>query len=370
MKRLMVLLSIVTVCILGSLVPGLASAAPGDKTWVIRFSTGFSESSHFGKESKWFFDNLAQQSGGRIKIQYNFSGSVVKLGEELNAMRARSIDAACVTPHYFAPLIPLIDGLNMNYVTTSVEGHMKAVKDVYDNFPPLRSQFEKHNTMMLWNFPVTNNTLWTTFPVPNSDALKGKKIRAPGRVGESIAAFGGAPAGLVWGDIYDSASKGIIQGAYGTPLSLGWDSKFFEVMKYVTQTGSGVFGTQTMIIRKDFYEELPKDLQKLIHDLSLKAVTKSLEIVDEENRAAVDDMEAKGINLTIWSPEEQAKAKRLVQPAQYDGWIKKMAERSAEAGKDAQALKDMYIAALQKYEKNSTYTESFDYWNKKYKKGF
>lgn len=370
MKRLAVILGSLVAFILVSLAPGLAPTAIGaEKTWVLRFSTGFSATSHFAKESRWYFDKIAENSGGRIKVEYNFSGAVVKLGEELNAMRARSIDVACVTPHYFAPLIPLIDGLNMNYVTTSVEGHMKAVQEVYDNYAPLRDQFEKNNNaMMLWNLPVTNNTLWTTFPVPNTDALKGKKIRAPGRTGESIAAFGGAPAGIVWGDIYDSASKGIIQGAYGTPLALGWDSKFFEVMKYVTQTGSGVFGTQTMIIRKDLYDEFPNDLKKLFHDWARKAEEKSLEIVDEENRAAVDDMESKGINLKIWSAAEQAKARALVQPAQYDGWVQKMGERGL--GKEAQAVKDMYMKAVEKHAKGSKYVESFDYWNEKYKKGF
>lgn len=370
MKRSVIVLCSIVVFILVFLAPGLAPTAVGaEKTWVLRFSSGFSASSHFGKESKWYFDKIAENSGGRIKVEYNFSGALCKLGEELNAMRARSIDVACTTPPYFAPLVPLVDALNMNYVTTSVDGHMKAAQEVYDNYAPLRDEFEKNNNaMILWNPPVTNNTLWTTFPVPNIAALKGKKIRALGRTGESIAAFGGVPVGIVWGDIYDSVSKGIIQGAYGTPLSLGWDSKFFEVMKYVTQTGSGVFGSQVMLIRKDLYDEFPKDLQKLFHDWARKAEDKSLEIVEEENRTAVDDMESKGIKLMIWSSSELAKARALVQPAQFDGWVKKMGERGL--GKEAQTTKDMYVQALKKYEKSSKYTESFDYWNKKYKKGF
>jgi TRAP-type C4-dicarboxylate transport system substrate-binding protein len=370
MKKLVIVLSSIAVFILVSLAPVLAPTAVGaEKTWVLRFSTGFSASSHFGKESKWYFDNIAQQSGGRIKVEYHFSGALCKLGEELNAMRARSIDVTCTTPPYFAPLVPLVDALNMNYVTSSVDGHMKAAQEVYDNYAPLRDQFEKNNNAkILWNMPVTNNTLWSTFPVPNIAALKGKKIRALGRTGESISAFGGVPVGIVWGDIYTSAQKGIIQAAYGTPLSLGWDAKFYEVMPYVTQTGSGVFGSQVMMIRKDLYDEFPNDLRKLFHDWARKAEDKSLEIVEEENRSAVDDMESRGIKLMIWSREELAKARDLVQPAQFDGWVKKMGERGLS--KEAQTTKDMYIQALQKYEKISKYQESFDYWNQKYKKGF
>jgi C4-dicarboxylate-binding protein DctP len=370
MKRQAVILGILAMFAFSSFLGGgVPTAAAAGKSWVLRFSTGFSPTSTFAKESKWYFDNIVEQSGGRIKVEYYFGGALAKLGEELNAMRAHAIDLACATPPYFAPQVPLVDVLNMNYVTTAVDAHMKAAQEVYDAYAPLHDEFEKdNNAKILWNLPVTNNTLWSNFAVPDIAAFKGKRIRALGRTGEDITLFGGAPVGILWGDIYTSAQKGIIQGAFGTPLALGWDSKFYEVMPYVTQTGSGVFGSQVMMIRKDLYDEFPPDLKQLFHDWARKAEEKSVEIVEEENRRAADDMEARGIKLMIWSRPEQEKARALVQPMQFDSWVKKMGERGL--GKEAQTLKDMYVQAVRKYEKTSKYQSAFDYWNQKYKKGF
>jgi TRAP-type C4-dicarboxylate transport system substrate-binding protein len=346
---------------------GPVNALAKQKSWTLQFSTGYSPSSHFALEARWYFDNVAKHSDGRIKVIYHYGGALAKLGQELNAMRARTIDCAMATPGYFAAQVPLNDALNMTYVTTAVDAAMKAGQEVYENYAPLHKEWDQNNTIVLWMPPVTDNTLWSTFPVPDIASMKDKKVRALGRTGECISAFGGAPVGILWGDIYLSAQRGIISAAYGTPFSLGWNSKFYEVMPYVTQTWCGVFGSMVTIIRKDLFEQFPPDLQKVFHVWARKAEKKSLQIVMEENRKAVDDMVKRGIKLTIWSPKEREKATALMEPRQFDNWVKQMGARGL--GTQAQQLKDMYLKAIKKYEKHSTYESAFDYWIKRYPKG-
>ena len=68
--------------------------------------------------------------------------------------------------------------------------------------------------------------------------------------------------------------------------------------------------------------------------------------------------------ITIWSKEDRDKAKALIQPAQFDSWVKLMSEKGL--GKEAATARDMYLAAIKKYEPSSTYETAFDYWQKKY----
>lgn len=346
---------------------GSGNALAKEKTWTLQFSTGYSSTSPFAIEARWYFNNVAKHSNGRIKVVYHYGGALVKLGQELNAMRARTIDCAVVTPGYFAAQVPLNDVLNMTYVTTAVDAAMKAGMEVYEKDAPLHKEWDQNNAVILWMPPVTDNTLWSTFPVPDIASLKNKKVRALGRTGECISAFGGVPVGILWGDIYLSAQRGIISAAYGTPLSLGWNSKFYEVMPYVTQTGCGVFGSLVTIIRKDLFEQFPPDLQKVFYVWARKAEKKSLEIVMEENRKAVDDMVKRGIKISIWSPKERAKATAMMEPRQFDNWVKEMGKRGL--GTQARQLKDMYLKAIKKYEKHSSYESAFEYWKKRYSKG-
>lgn len=355
-------LSVICACFASSL---LCFSGAQAKTWTLQISTGFSSSSQFGEQVRYYFDNIAANSGGRIAVKYFYGGSLAKIGEELNAIRAGSIDGFIAAPPYYSAQVPLTDAFNMTFITAATDSAMQANAEVYNNYAPLRDQWEKeNNTKVMWWPPVTNNTLWSTFPVPNIEALRGKKIRAQGRTGDAITSLGGVAVGLKWGDIYTSVQRGIISGAYSTPLPLGWDSKFQEVMPYVTQTWGGVFGTMAVAVRKDLFEEFPADLQKVFVDWSRKAEVESIRIVTEMSHVAIDDLVAKGKTVTIWSGEDRDKAKALIQPAQFDSWVKQMGEKGM--GKEAATARDMYLAAIKKYESSSTYETAFDYWKKKY----
>ncbi len=335
------------------------------KTWTMQVSTGFSTTSQFGEQVRYYFDNVAANSDGRIQVKYYYSGALSKIGEELNAMRAGSVDGIiCATPYYSAQ-VSLTDAFNMTFITAATDSAMQANMEVYNNYAPLRDQWEKdNNTKVMWWPPVTNNTLWSNFPVPNIEALKGRKVRAQGRTGDAITALGGVAVGLKWGDIYTSVQRGIISAAYSTPLPLAWDAKFYEVMPYATQTWSGVFGSMAVAVRKDLFEEFPADLQQLFVDWARKAEVESLRIVTEMSHTAVDDLVAKGKTITIWSDEDRKRAMELVQPAQFDAWVQKMTSKGM--GKEATTVKEMYLNAVKKYEPSSTYETAFTYWKRKY----
>lgn len=337
------------------------------KTWKLQVSTGFSSTSQFGQQLRYYFDNVAANSDDRIAVEYHYGGALAKIGEELNAMRTGSIDAIITAPPYYSAQVPLTDSFGMTFITAATDAAMKANMDVYNSYAPLRDQWEKNNNAkaMFWP-PVTNNTLWSNFPVPDMKALKDKKVRALGRTADAIVKFGGVPVGLKWGDIYTSAQRGIISAAYGTPLPLAWDSKFQEVLPYATQTWGGVFASMVVAVRNDLFEEFPADLQQVFVDWARKAEVESIKIVSELSRKAVDDLMKNNKTITIWSEEDKNKAKALVQPAQFDSWVEKMAKKGM--GTESAEAKKRYLEAVKKYEASSDYETAFDYWAKTYGK--
>jgi TRAP-type C4-dicarboxylate transport system substrate-binding protein len=331
------------------------------KTWTLRYSTGYSSTSEHAHGARWLLDGIAKNSDGRIKVKYHFGGSLVKIGEELTGMRTGIIDCATAATGYFPSQIPLANALGMTYITNSVDAAMKANMEAYNNFAPLRKQFEENNnTIMLYTPPVTNNVLWTTFPVKNMEALRSKKIRAYGYSGDILKAFGATPVGIPWGEIYISAQRGIVEGAYGTPLPLSWDSKLYEVLPHATQTWCGVYGTMGFFFRKNLFDELPQDLQQLVLEWVRKAEDHMIQYTMEKNQKVVDDLVARKIPLEIWSPKERAKAQALIQPRQFNEWIAQMEKN--KLGNEARQLKDLYLKAVRKYEKTSIYKIPFENW--------
>lgn len=337
------------------------------KNWKLQVSTGYSSTSIFGQQMRYYFDNVAANSDGRITVEYHYGGALAKIGEELNAMRTGSIDALLGAAAYYSAQVPLTDAFNMTFITSATDSAMKANMEVYNNHQPLRNQWEKNNNakVLFWP-PVANNTLWTDFPAPDMKSLTDKKIRALGRTADAIVKFGGVPVGLKWGDIYTSAQRGIISAAYGTPLPLAWDSKFDEVLPYATQTWGGVFGSMVIAVRNDLFNEFPQDLQQVFLDWAPKAEEESIKILTAMSQKAVDDLMKNGRTITVWNDADKEQAKALVQPAQFDSWVQKMEKKGM--GKEAAETKKLYLEAVKKFEPSSTYETAFDYWAKKYGK--
>jgi TRAP-type C4-dicarboxylate transport system substrate-binding protein len=166
----LVLFASTTILTLWTLFP-----AYGADVWKIKFSTAYTPTSHFGREAKWYFDYVEANSKGRIKADLYYGGAICKYGEELKALRAHTIDAALMGAGYAPAQVPLLQLFELTYLTTAVDAAQKAVMDCYNNFAPLRKQIEETNAILVWSPPVTNNSMWTPFLVPNIDALKGKK---------------------------------------------------------------------------------------------------------------------------------------------------------------------------------------------------
>ena len=57
--------------------------------------------------------------------------------------------------------------------------------------------------------------------------------------------------------------------AQETPLSLMYSSKFYEVQDYLTLTGH-TYSPWPVVINKEFYTSLPKELQTVIMDAAVE----------------------------------------------------------------------------------------------------
>lgn len=111
-------------------------------------------------------------------------------------------------------------------------------------------------------------------PIKTPADLKGIKIRTmenPMHIAY-FKALGANPTPMSWGELYTALQQGTVD-AEENPYAMIVDGKFYEVQKYVSETGH-VFSVTALIVNKKFMEKLPKDLQVIIrnaaHDYALE----------------------------------------------------------------------------------------------------
>ena len=112
--------------------------------------------------------------------------------------------------------------------------------------------------------------------VEKFDDVKGLKLRSPSRTGAwYLEELGAEPVGMPLPDVPQSLSKNAIDGAV-LPMEVFPAFKFQQLTKYTTEIkGGGGFGGSVLLLlmNKDKFNSLPKDLQAILEESTPKIAT-------------------------------------------------------------------------------------------------
>ena len=107
------------------------------------------------------------------------------------------------------------------------------------------------------------NNFHTTFPIRSPDDLKGKKIRAAGKIQHNLLkALGATPVAVPIPKAAESISRGVIQGAVAEPLAIR-AFRIDDVAKYHTFISLGCVAIMYPMSKKK-YESLPSQARALL----------------------------------------------------------------------------------------------------------
>ncbi|MGD8562695.1 MAG: TRAP transporter substrate-binding protein DctP [Desulfarculaceae bacterium] len=348
------------------LIPGTAMAK--DKVFNLKVCSQMPPGDHWSIAQKWYFDNIAKLSKGRIKVQYFWSGSLVKVGQDLHAINKGLADVSLISPGYTPTELPIALGLDMAYTVDATDAKSRAIMVLYQKSKLLRDEWEKKNSCkLLFAFPSDNLAVYSKVSMPNLKSIKGHKIRTYGMVADAVARLGGTPVSLPISECYEAASRGIIDAASGMGLASAWNYKMYEPCPYIIDTGYGQYCQPWIVMNIKLWNKLPKDLQALMTEWSPKVIEYTTKLMQKMQADAIDDLVKRRKHIQIWSEQDKTKAKSIVQPAQYEAWITKQ----GKLGHDTQKVKALmmeYIELLKKYDKESKFVNGYVYWQKKYGK--
>lgn len=362
-KALAILIGITVACLLG-----FSLQAATAKTFNLKVCSQMPPNDHWSIAQKWFFDNIAANSDGRIKVSYFWSGSLVKVGQDLHAINDRLVDVSLISPGYTPTELPVSLGLDMAYTVDATDAKSRAIMVLYKESQLLRDEWEKkNNCRLLFAFPSDNLAVYSKVSMPTIGAIKGYKIRTYGMVADAVARLGGTPVSLPISQAYEAANRGIIDAASGMGLASGWAYKMYEPCPYVVDIGYGQYCQPWIVMNLKLWNKLPKDLQALFEAWAPKVIDYTTQLMEAKQAEAIDDMQQKGMTIQVWSDADKAKAKGIVQPAQYNEWIQKQ----GQMGYDTQEIRKLmtrYIELLEKFERESKFTNGYHYWQDKYGK--
>ena len=281
---------------------GAASAAP---EYTIKVGSIVSEThADMLAMNKVFKPQVEELSKGKIKVELYPNAQLGGDRELCEGVQMGTIQMALPASSALAGFDKRVQVLDLPYLFTSRKTAFEALDGILGN---KLNQYLLSKGFVVLGYQengmrhVTNSKR----PIKSPADLKGLKIRTMENP-MHIAFFkelGANPTPMSWGELYTALQQGTVD-AQENPYAMIDDGKFYEVQKYVSETGH-VFSYEILIANKKFMDKLPKELNKLVADEAHKAIMAQRASMEKEEEAFKAKVTKAGLKANPLTPEEK-----------------------------------------------------------------
>lgn len=283
--------------------PFTQSFAQEIKPRLIRFGYGLNEQSNQGRAVKFFAEQVAKNSGGKMKIR---AVGAAALGPDTQMQQALIGGAQEMMVGSTATLVGITKEMAL-WDTPFLFNTAKEADTVLDG-PIGQKVMDKLQEKGLvglayWENGFRNLTN-SKRPVTKLEDLDGIKLRVMQNEVylDSFKLMGANAIPLPFSELFSALETKTVDGQenpYNTILS----SKFYEVQKYLSVTNH-VYSPWIMTVSKKWWDQLSKDEQKVLLDAANASREFERQDTREEAAKAVADLKAKGMAVNDVAPQE------------------------------------------------------------------
>jgi len=337
--RFFVILFFAITCMAVTTTTGLAQ----DKVITIKVSNWFPVGAGQDKLLKDWGTDLEKRTNGKVKVNYYAAGTLVPAPQSYDGVVRGIADVSQHVAGYTVgrfPMMELID-LPLGYPSGVVVTHL--ANDYYKKFKPK----EMDQVKLLWFHAQAPGILHTkSKPVYKLEDLQGLKIRTFGSNAKLMSYLGGTPVAMPMGDVYDALSKGVADGLLASYETMdNW--KFADFIRYSTECYDVAYTALFMVVmNKNKWNSLPKDIQAAIDQLSAEYLEKSAKMWDDIAETGKKVLIKNGGKIIKLSKEEQAKWVEKAKPL-FEEYANNV-EKKGLPGKEAVKYIQDYVNKFKK----------------------
>lgn len=306
----------------------------------------------YSKANSLLVQEVEKRSGGRLKVEYYWSGSLIPAKETVSGLKPGVADLAFVNSAYEPGKLPLstvgsLPAISHNYYSSSM-----AYGELH-KMPELKAELDQHNIMYLSYVCNISAGVWSKRPLRSIADLKGKKLVTQGEQATVVRAIGAVPITIISTEVYEAMSKGTADGGLANP-GYASDYKWWEVAPYYFELHFGNSADVMVAVNKDSWNKIPADLQKMFFDLREESCRKSHEIYQGNAESQLKTQVAKG-TVTVSKPSA-ADIATLEKAAKETVWVK-WVDRMKEKGLPGQKVLETWQQLYKKWDTQSPFNK-------------
>jgi TRAP-type transport system periplasmic protein len=313
-----------------------------EKTVEWKFEMPLPETREESKQVKRWAERILERSGGRLKIDIYYAGSLgFKPTEVLRVMKAGAVESALIYDQYVVRDEPALGALSVQGTLFDPDDYKKVINPMIDIKKKLLSK---------WDIYLVGNAkeamrwiqLYSKQPINSLSGMKGKKIRVWSKdLVESLGTFGVAAQIIPQADIYLALKTGVVDGGL-YPESAAKSISLYEVTKYASRMFAFSPSFTNLGVSKSAWEALDDNLKAVVLEAGNWLLEDTLKEFssDEAYEPFFVFLREKGIVFIDPFPDADRK---LLQKAAFEVWENMAKAISPEAVENYKILRDALL---------------------------
>ncbi|RLA87401.1 MAG: hypothetical protein DRG40_00405 [Deltaproteobacteria bacterium] len=253
----------------------LAGSAHAGKVYKMRYSHGLPPQHYMAQiQAKWA-KLVEEKSGGRIKIEVYPGGTLVNDKHLFEALSTGSVEVGGIYNFYLEPNVPEFAGLAPFGVAWNHDVNVAVSESFAKKKGPAwecAKAAEKKNLKVVAWLPwgeagPRHGMAGTGKQIILPEDMKGRKIRPLGSLAPKVyKVYGGRPVYLSGAELYTALQRGTVDAVLICAAHM-IQRKLVEVTDWYTGNFPwGTYVSTIICVNRDFYNELPPDLQRILFE--------------------------------------------------------------------------------------------------------
>lgn len=147
--------------------------------------------------------------------------------------------------------------------------------------------------------------------------------------------LGASAIPMAMSELYTALQQGTID-AQENPYTNIVNSRFYEVQKYVVETGH-IYDACPLIISTITWKRLDDNQKKIIQEAAAEAVNWERAEVKKDDAVFREQVKKSGTTVIVLTPEQRGEFRKAAQPV-YDEFVKEQGQAGADAVKSVEAV--------------------------------
>jgi TRAP-type mannitol/chloroaromatic compound transport system substrate-binding protein len=312
----MKLTKVLTAAAMSALMAGTALA----QDITLRVQTHYATEHPTGKMLAQWVDDVQTMSDGAIAVEMFYSSSVVATTETFDAAINGIVDCDATGGAYQTgknPAFQFVGDLMGGYDTPWQQYSWLYYGGGYDAAQEL---YNEQNMQLIGWSVYGQESLSSSKPIAGFEDLKGWKFRSPpGMETEIFQELGASPIVMDFTEIFTALETGIIDGADASGLANNVGLGLYDIVKHATYPGFHSMPSDHLACNLDVWNGLSEAHRRII-DTAWQKVSFQIALLNEKaNSEAAAKLQAEGVTLYNWTPEDRSKFREGAQKA-WETW--------------------------------------------------